>query len=45
MEELNKVRDGNTGIISNLGYNLLNIVAYKKQEQGYPMLPVSSDLI
>jgi hypothetical protein len=44
MEGLNKVRDGSTGTFSNLGYDLLNIVAYRKQDNGYKMLPVSSDL-
>ncbi len=44
MEGLSNVRDGSTGSTHNLGYDLLNIVAYRKQTNGYQMLPVSSDL-
>lgn len=44
MEGLNRVRDGSTGSHSSLGYDLLNIVAYQKQTNGYRMLPISSDL-
>ena len=44
MEGLNKVRDGSTGKHDSLGYDLLNIVAYHKNDNGYKMLPVSSDL-
>jgi len=44
MEGLNIVRDGSTGTHDRLGYDLLNIVAYRKQNNGYKMLPVSSDL-
>ena len=44
MEGLSKVRDGSTGAHSSLGYDLLNVVAYRKQTNGYQMLPVSSDL-
>lgn len=44
MEGLNIVRDGSTGAHDSLGYDLLNIVAYIKQNNGYKMLPVSSDL-
>jgi len=44
MEGLNRVRDGSTGAHDSLGYDLLNIVAYRKQNNGYKMLPVSSDL-
>jgi len=44
MEGLNKVRDGSTGKHDSLGYDLLNIVAYHKKNNGYKMLPVSTDL-
>jgi hypothetical protein len=44
MEGLNKVRDGSTGRNDQLGYDLLNFIAYQKQDNGYRMLPVSSDL-
>ncbi len=45
MEGLKKVRDGNTGKTDQLGYDLLNIIAYNKSETGYQIKPVSSDLI
>ncbi len=44
MEGLNRVRDGSTGAHDSLGYDLQNIVAFCKQNNGYKMLPVSSDL-
>lgn len=44
MEGLNKVRDGSKGTFNSLGYDLLNIIAYQKQLNGYKILPVSSDL-
>ena len=44
MEGLNRVRDGSTGKHDSWGYDLLIIVAYRKQNNGYKMLPVSSDL-
>ncbi|MDY0150776.1 MAG: hypothetical protein RBS43_00710, partial [Candidatus Cloacimonas sp.] len=45
MEGLQKVRDGSTGKNSNLGYNLLNIIAFKEGNTGYQIKPLSSDLI
>lgn len=47
MEGLKKVRDGSTGSYTNLGYDLLNIIACKPEceDQGYQILPLSSDLI
>jgi len=44
MEGLNMVRDGSSSRHDQLGYDLLNFVAYQKQDNGYRMLPVSSDL-
>ncbi len=47
MEGLKKVRDDSTGSYTNLGYDLLNIIACKPEceDQGYQILPLSSDLI
>lgn len=45
MEGLKKVRDGDTGRIDQLGYDLLNIIAHNDSETGYQIKPISSDLI
>lgn len=47
MEGLKKVRDGSKGTYTDLGYDLMNIIAYKPEQAGYgfQVLPLSSDLI
>lgn len=45
MEGLKKVRDGSTGRYDQSGYNLLNIIAFKNNGEGYEIKPISSDLI
>lgn len=44
MEGLKRVRDGSEQCFR-LGYDLLNIIAVKPEEEGYRILPLSSDLI
>lgn len=44
MEGLKRVRDGSKQCFR-LGYDLLNIIAVKPEEEGYRILPLSSDLI
>ena len=43
MEGLKKVRDGSTGRVDQLGYDVLNIVAYQDSKEGYEIKPLSSD--
>jgi len=45
MEGLKKVRDGSTGKHSQLGYDLLNIIAYQDNGEGYELKPLCSELI
>jgi len=45
MEGLQTTRDGSTGKHDQLGYALLNIIAYQDRGQGYEIKPISSDLI
>ncbi|MBW6515327.1 MAG: transposase [Candidatus Cloacimonetes bacterium] len=45
MEGLKKVRDGSTGRYDQSGYNLLNIIAFQDNGEGYEIKPISSDLI
>lgn len=45
MEGLKYVRDGSTGKHDQLGYDLLNIIAYQDSSEGYEIKPLSSDLI
>ncbi len=44
MEGLKKVRDGSTGRNDQLGYDVLNIVAYQDSKEGYEIKPLSSDI-
>ncbi len=43
MEGLSRVRDGSTGK-RDKGYDLLNMIAYNKEEKGYQILPLCSEL-
>jgi len=43
MEGLSRVRDGSTGKSCN-GYDLLNMIAFNKEEKGYQILPLCSEL-
>ncbi len=45
MEGLKKVRDGSTGDCSKYGYDLVNLVACKPQDDGFQIMPLSSDLV
>jgi len=45
MEGLKQVRDGSTGRVDQLGYDLLNIIAYQSRGESYEIKPISSDLI
>ncbi|MDP3014567.1 MAG: transposase [Candidatus Subteraquimicrobiales bacterium] len=45
MEGLKKVRDGSTGKHDQLGYDLLNIIAYRDSGDGYEIKPLCSELI
>ncbi|MDP3114985.1 MAG: transposase [Candidatus Cloacimonadaceae bacterium] len=45
MEGIQFVRDGSSGKNNKLGYDLLNIIAYDKDGDGYQIKPLSSDLI
>ena len=45
MEGLKEVRDGSTGTNDQLGYDLLNIVAYQDSGDGYEIKPLCSRLI
>jgi len=45
MEGLQTVRDGSTGKHDQLGYALLNMIAYHDSRQGYEIKLISSDLI
>jgi hypothetical protein len=45
MEGLNVVRDGSTGKHDKLGYDLLNVIACQKGDNGHEIKPISSDLI
>lgn len=44
MEGLSYVRDGSKGTYNKLGYSLLNIIAASETDNGYHLLPMSSDL-
>jgi len=43
MEGLSRVRDGSTGK-RDKGYDLLNMIAYNKEEKGYQILPLCSEI-
>lgn len=43
MEGLSRVRDGSTGKRDN-GYDLLNMIAFNKEEKGYQISPLCSEL-
>ena len=45
MEGIKKVRDGSTGKLNQLGYDLLNIIAYQDSDEGYEIKPLCSELI
>jgi hypothetical protein len=45
MEGLQRVRDGSTGKHDQLGYALLNMIAFQHSTNGYDIKPISSDLI
>ena len=45
MEGLKYVRDGGTGRHDQLGYDLMNIIAFQDSSEGYEIKPLSSDLI
>jgi len=45
MEGLKRVRDGSTGTYDRQGYDLINLIACKRQAEGYRIIPVSSDLV
>ena len=45
MEGLQRIRDGSTGRVDQLGYNLVNIIAFQGQGESYAIKPLSSDLI
>ena len=45
MEGLKKVRDGSTGRHDQLGYDLMNIIAYQDSDEGYEIKPICSELI
>lgn len=45
MEGLQEVRDGSTGEHDKLGYALLNTIAFNRDDVGYQISPISSDLI
>ncbi|HOY85680.1 MAG TPA: transposase [Candidatus Syntrophosphaera sp.] len=45
MEGLKKVRDGSTGLTSQNGYDLVNLIACKPDDQGYQIKPLSSELV
>jgi len=45
MEGLKNVRDGSTGKHDQLGYDLLNLIAYQKKDDSYLIKPLSSDLL
>ena len=45
MEGLKKVRDGSTGKYNQLGYDLLNIIAYQDSDEGYKIKPICSEII
>ena len=45
MEGLKKLRDGSTGAVDQLGYDLVNIIACQPETEGYQIKPISSDLV
>jgi hypothetical protein len=45
MEGQKKVRDGSTGKVNQLGYDLLNIISCQSTENGFELKPISSELL